>query len=186
MLFTRADVRFLTRRLGRGEACFRTSDTLHCGFTGSGPVPEAVLSSRPSGRVCLVVSTWRRRGCANKNTNGNWSGQSSALLIWTRIGAPLAGVNPSLSSPLTPPMQFDPAPIPLWAWLLRCSQCAVCSVQCAFACPGQPPTPTFQPGGRCPLSAVQDSRWQPVAPNPLSTSRTAQRPSIHPPSAMRP
>jgi hypothetical protein len=101
----------------------RASDTLHCGFTGSGPGLEVVLSSRPSGRVCesaslrvcLVVSKWRRRGCANKNTNGNWSGQSSALLIWTRIGAPLAGVNPSLSAPLTPPMQFDPAPIPLWA-----------------------------------------------------------------------
>ena len=100
----------------------------------------------------LVVSKWRRRGCANKNTNGNWSGQSSALLICTRIGAPLAGVNPSLSSPLTPPMQFDPAPIPLWAWLLRCSQCAVRSVQCACAvciCLSGPP-PNFP--ARWPLS----------------------------------
>jgi hypothetical protein len=76
---------------------------------------RGLLVESASLRVCLVVSKWRRRGCANKNTNGNWSGQSSALLIWTRIGAPLAGVNPSLSAPLTPPMQFDPAPIPLWA-----------------------------------------------------------------------
>ena len=37
----------------------RTSDTLHCGFTGSGPGLEVVLSSRPSGRVCESASLSR-------------------------------------------------------------------------------------------------------------------------------
>jgi hypothetical protein len=177
----------------------RASDTLHCGFTGSGPGLEVVLSSRPSGRVCesaslrvcLVVSKWRRRGCANKNTNGNWSGQSSALLIWTRIGAPLAGVNPSLSAPLTPPMQFDPAPSPsgpdcCGAVRVLCALC-VCSVHLPVRANPQLSSQVATvrwslSAGRCPLSRTPGgSQW----PQILFQRRDGPA-AQHLPSAMRP
>jgi hypothetical protein len=156
---TRADVRFLTCRLAeeRPVSVLQTHFTRGC--TGSGPGPEVVLSSRPSGRVCRVCeSAELRAGGVGEvvqtriQMETGVAGQArslSALGSGRLLQASILAYPPPDARPCSPTQRQSPSGPE------RCG--AVCGAQCAvctLARPGQPPT--LQPG-------VQDSRWQPVA-----------------------